>query len=261
MKIRLGDIEVAYSVAGAGEPVVMVHGLAEDSASWSETRARLDDFETHAYDLRGHGGTTLGEAAGTLAQLGGDLIGFLEAASGPAACVGYSLGGTIVLWVAVERPDLVRRAVVTGTSTVVGRAAATFFDERIALLRTDRDGFAEALAEDTARQILSKRIDVARVAERRLRAIGEGGGYINAARAMARLNDEALTPRLANIACPVEVIGGAGDVFCPPKAAELILDALTDGHYHEIAEAGHLMSLDQPAAYADAIEAALRRES
>ncbi len=127
MRIRLGDIEVAYAHAGTGDPVVMVHGLAEDGASWAGVQARLDGFASYAYDLRGHGATGLGEAQGTLAQLGGDLIRFLEGVTGPAACVGYSLGGTVVLWVAAERPDLVRRAVVIGTSTVVGRTAAGFF--------------------------------------------------------------------------------------------------------------------------------------
>ena len=259
MRIGLGDIEVAYTRAGTGDPVVMLHGLAEDGASWADVQARLAGFTSHAYDLRGHGATGLGEAQGTLAQLGGDLIRFLEGVTGPAACVGYSLGGTVVLWVAVERPDLVRRAVVSGTSTVVGRTAAGFFEDRIALLRADREGFARALAEDTAKQILSNEIDVSEITARRLAAIGDGGGYINAARAMMRLNGDPLTARLAEIACKVDVIGGEGDMFCPRKAADIILEQLADGRYREIATAGHLMSVDRPAEYADAIQSALQR--
>lgn len=167
MKIRLADIEVDYRTAGAGDPVIMVHGLAEDAGSWADVQARLRGFATYAYDLRGHGNTDLGQAEGTLAQLGEDLIRFLEEVTGPAACVGYSLGGTIVLWVAAERPDLVRRAAVIGTSTVVGRAAAEFFHERLALIESDSKVFAGALADDTAKQILSPDANLATVLDQR----------------------------------------------------------------------------------------------
>ena len=95
------------------------------------------------------------------------------------------------------------------------------------------------------------------VTARRLEAIGTGDGYVNAARAMARLNEEPLTQVLPDIACPVHVIGGEADVFCPRKAAEIMIAALRHGTYHEVARAGHLMSVDQPEAYAQAIRNAL----
>ncbi len=59
---RLGDIEVAYTRAGDGPRVVMLHGLAQDHRMWAEQQSSLRDLETFAYDLRGHGATTLGEA-------------------------------------------------------------------------------------------------------------------------------------------------------------------------------------------------------
>ncbi|MFQ6022689.1 MAG: alpha/beta fold hydrolase [Acidiferrobacterales bacterium] len=259
MKVRLGDIEVAYTRHGEGSPVVMAHGLAEDRRSWADVQTRLSEFATYAYDFRGHGETTLGEGEGALEQLGRDLINFLEAVTGPARCVGYSLGGAIVLWTAAERPDLVLQAIVAGTSTVVGRTAAGFFHDRIGLIETDFERFAAALRDDTAQQIVSAQVDLDEIVARRLRAIGDGGGYVNAARAMQRLHEAPLTPRLPEIECSVDIIGGDADVFCPRKAAEIILSGLRDGAYHEIANAGHLISIDQPAAYAEAITSALHR--
>ena len=257
--MRLGDIEVGYSQGGDGPPVVMVHGLAEDRRSWAVLRERLADYRTLAYDLRGHGETEIGDGDGTLDQLAGDLARFLEALTGPAACVGYSLGGTVVLALAAARPDLVTRAVVCGTSTVVGRAAAGFFADRIALLRSDRDAFAAALREDTTAQIVSPDADLDAIAARRLEAVGEGHGYVNAARAMQALHARPLTAALARIRCPVDVIGGDGDRFCPRKAADLMLAELADGAYHELADCGHLMTVDQPVAYALALRRALAR--
>ena len=253
MRARLADIDIGYTRMGKGPPAVMVHGLAEDRSSWADVQRRLSDFTTYAYDLRGHGETDLGEAEGTLEQLGGDLIAFLEALTGAAHCIGYSLGGAVVLWVAARRPDLVTRATVAGTSTVVGRRAAGFFRERIETIRSDFSSFASELKEDTRQQLVVAGDRLEEVTARRLEAIGTGDGYVNAARAMARLNEEPLTQLLPDIACPVHVIGGEADVFCPRKAADIMIDALRHGTYHEVARAGHLMSVDQPEAYAQAI--------
>ena len=257
MRVRLADIEVGYTRAGEGPPAVMVHGLAEDRGSWADVQRRLDDVTTWAYDLRGHGETDLGEAEGTLEQLGGDLIAFLEALTGPADCIGYSLGGAVVLWVAAMRPDLVTRATVAGTSTVVGRRAVEFFQDRIETIRTDFSAFADALREDTRQQLVVAGDRLEEVTSRRLEAVGTGAGYVNGARAMARLNADPLTPLLRKITCPVHVIGGEADVFCPRKAAEIMIAALSHGTYQEVARAGHLMSVDQPDAYAQAIRSAL----
>ena len=260
MKVRLGDLEVACTVQGAGSPVVLIHGLAEGKASWSGVQKRLTDFRTYAYDFRGHGETMLCAGDGTLEQLGGDLIAFLEEVTGPAQCVGYSLGGTIVLWAAAQRPDLVMAAVVTGTSTVVGQQAVGFFEERIRVIEQDFAAFAPALQKDTALQIVTSGVDLEAVTARRLEAVGSGGGYVNAARAMLRLHENPLTPLLSEIQCPVSVIGGAEDIFCPRKAADIMLSELTNGSYQEVANAGHLLSVDQPDAYAEAIRTALQRK-
>ena len=255
----LADITVRYCEHGDGPPAVMIHGLAEDHQSWRDVQSGLGGSRSFAYDLRGHGGSSLGQADGTLAQLGEDLVRFLENVTGPARCLGYSLGGTVVLWAASQRPDLVSHAVVSGTSSVVGRAAVGFFEQRIRTLQSDSRQFAVDLRADTQAQIMTKDVDVDAVAAARLAAVGDGGGYINAARAMMGVHRLPLTPCLGQLRCPVDVIYGDQDVFCPQKAAQIIFDAVSDGALHEIQSAGHLMSVDQPAAYLSAFQTALRR--
>ncbi len=261
MKVELGDIETAYIARGDGPPVVLIHGLAEGKESWLEVQDKLEGFRTYASDLRGHGKTTLGNGKGTLEQLGSDLIAFLEEISGPAQCVGYSLGGTIVLWATAQRPDLVKAAVVTGTSTVVGRQAARFFEERIRTINSDLSAFANVLRNDTKLQLINPGVDLDSVTAKRLDALGDGGGYINAAKAMLRLHEKPLTPLLSKIKCPVSVIGGEKDIFCPRKAADIILSELPKGNYHEVPNAGHLMSVDQPELYANTILTTLQRNN
>ena len=246
-KVMLGDIEVAYRKVGTGIPVVFLHGLAEDGASWMEIARRLPPgFAAHMPDLRGHGGTSAGTGAGSAAQLADDLLAFLAKVTGPAICVGFSLGGVVVLEAALKRPDLVRKAIVVGTSSKVGRAAATFFAERIAQLQTDPDGFRQSLANDTAAQLASRQSDLDAIAAGRIAAVGTGEGYINAARAMIALAEAPLTERLRSIQVPVFILQGAADVFCPQKAADILRDAMPGAAYAEIPGAGHLMAVDQP---------------
>lgn len=80
-----------------------------------------------------------------------------------------------------------------------------------------------------------------------------GAGYLNAARAMARMADAPLTDALRAIAVPVHVIQGAEDVFCPRKAAAILREAMPQAGYAEIPQAGHLIAVDQPDRLAEAI--------
>ena len=146
----------------------------------------------------------------------------------------------------MQRPDLVQGAIVIGTSSKVGRAAASFFEARIEQALTDPAGFRQALAEDTDAQVGRNRDDVAAIAARRIAAVGEGAGYVNAARAMVALAAAPLTERLRNIRVPVHIIQGENDAFCPLKAAEILREAMPDAGYAVIPDAGHLIALDQP---------------
>lgn len=252
--VAINDIHVAYTEVGNAAPgtlpVVLIHGLAEARETWRETQEALaDGLRTVAYDLRGHGGTSTGDGDGTLAQLARDLTGFLEQVTGPAVVVGFSLGGTIALQAAADRPDLVRRSVVLGTSSLVGRGAVGFYAERIALAADTRSAaFRQAIRDDTAAGLHTDIPDLEQITAARLAAVGDGAGYINASRAMAALHETPLTPRLADIETHVDVVGAVHDAFCPAKAARIIVDALADVDYWEIPDAGHLMALDNPAA-------------
>lgn len=154
--VELNDIVVHYPQRGSGPPVVLLHGLAEDHRSWDAVVGHLDSFSTYAVDLRGHGRTTTGRSAGTLSQLSDDLAAFLSAVTGPAAVVGYSLGGTVGLKAATTAPTLIRHLIVVATSSVVGSAAAEFFAGRIAQIEdADWDGFAAGLRDDTSKQVVT----------------------------------------------------------------------------------------------------------
>ena len=249
--IVLNDIAVNYSRHGSGQPVVLLHGLAEDHRSWDAVAAHLGSFTTFTVDLRGHGRTTPGQGAGTLSQLSDDLILFLRTVSGPAAVVGYSLGGIIALRAAAVEPALIRHLIVVATSSVVGSAAAKFFASRIAQIEAgDWAGFAAGLRDDTSKQTITDS-DLHSVISRRMAAVGDGRGYVNAARAMIGIRTEPVHPMLSQITAPLDIVGAEGDVFCPRRASDIIAEAVPHSRFHEIPGAGHLLSVDRPRPYGE----------
>lgn len=254
-QLELGDIKVCYRVRGSGSPVIFLHGLAEDHRSWSRQQDALGNCTSYACDLRGHGKTTMGQGDGTLAQLGNDLLGFIENLTGPASVVGFSLGGTIALWAAAQSPELINRVLVFGTSSVVGRQAVSFYADRIAKAAdTGSEAFRQAMRADTAAGLFHDHAHLDEIVQSRLDAVGDGAGYANAARAMMKLNAEPLTPALKNIRVPVVIVGAEHDSFCPPKAAAIMLETLGHAEQQNIPAAGHLMNIDNP----DAVTAVLR---
>jgi pimeloyl-ACP methyl ester carboxylesterase len=96
-----------YSAAGAGEPVVLIHGLGLDAAMWDpQWRVLQREFRAIRYDVRGFGDSTL--PLGPYSHSGDllELLGFLDAR--PAHVVGLSMGGQLALRFALEHPDAVR---------------------------------------------------------------------------------------------------------------------------------------------------------
>ena len=239
--VTLRDIDVAYRRSGTGRRLVLIHGLGQDMGIWDQIQSQWAGYETFAYDLRGHGATTLGEAQGTIDQLGMDLISFLEF-SGPAICVGFSLGGSVALWAASERPDLVIGVIAVATSSVVGRAAAESMDSRISEVTTDPGSMRAIIEEDTRSHLAGANADFAAIVESRLAAIGDTRGYVNGARAVRHMRDDPLNPRLDKIAQPVLVVTGSVDPWCPRRAAEIMLEHLSSATFEELEGVGHLVT-------------------
>jgi pimeloyl-ACP methyl ester carboxylesterase len=88
---------IAWSRAGAGHPVVLVHGITESASSFDPVTSRLATTnEVITLDLRGHGES--GRASTyDLASMAGDVAAVIEAAGASRPhLVGHSLGGAVV---------------------------------------------------------------------------------------------------------------------------------------------------------------------
>lgn len=89
--------EIAWSVVGTGEDVLLVHGITESAGSWAPIVDRLaSSSRVITMDLRGHGESGTAERY-DLEAMAGDVATVMAAAGSAAPhLVGHSLGGAVV---------------------------------------------------------------------------------------------------------------------------------------------------------------------
>lgn len=255
---RVNGVDISYYVGGQGDAVVLLHGMAE--TAWSCWSGQIETVAAHyrvyAVDIRGHGRTGIAGSDGTLEQLSSDLNAFIDQISGPAVCVGFSMGATIALHAAAQGNSRLTRVIAMGGSSIVGRTAAEFFRHKA---RTVESREVPALHEQIRKEIDGMFVHSPEksedYAEWRIASVGEGFGYANAALAMARMREVPLQPELAKVRVPVDVVGGEHDTWCPKKASDVIMEGLTQAplRYSEIPRVGHLMAVDDPEGVAYAL--------
>lgn len=111
-----GDVSLAYVEAGAGEPVVLVHGSASDLRSWRhQVPALARRHRTIAYSrryARPNPDIDDDDADDPMLTHVEDLVAFLDAVGAcPAHLVGHSWGGFIALLTAIRHPEAVKSLV------------------------------------------------------------------------------------------------------------------------------------------------------
>ncbi|TIT20620.1 MAG: alpha/beta hydrolase [Mesorhizobium sp.] len=132
-RISVGDIATSYCEAGAGEPIVFLHGAgfgAEGKSSFvRQLNGLSDQFRVIAVDQLHFGGTDYpsdGKYVGRLGRVD-HVIGFVEALGlKQITLVGNSEGSFVAARVAIVRPDLVSKLVLLTANSV----SPSFGDDR-----------------------------------------------------------------------------------------------------------------------------------
>jgi pimeloyl-ACP methyl ester carboxylesterase len=111
--LDLPGVRLRYEVSGQGPPLVLVHGSAVDRTTWTGVVPQLSRTHTViAYDRRGYGESKHAPVRDHRLHAD-DLIAVLEmVAKAPARVVGWSSGGNVALAVAARRPELFTSLVV-----------------------------------------------------------------------------------------------------------------------------------------------------
>lgn len=207
-------VAINYAIAGAGEPLVLVHGFAANKYSnwiqpgWVEDLSAIR--RVIALDCRGHGRSDKPHDPAMYGTpvMAGDVVRMMDHLGIESADVfGYSMGGMISLRMLVDHPARCRKVVLGGIGSMRSPAAR------------GRPSVVEGL--------LAKRLsDVKDTVARGFRILAEANGAdlealaacMGAGRAPVSDDD------LAGIASPVLVAVGADDAIIadPEKLAEAI---------------------------------------
>lgn len=106
--------------AGAGAPVVLLHGLFGQAGNFGAVQRRLAaTYRVIALDLRNHGASPH-EAGMSYAAMADDVLETLAAMGAlPCRLVGHSMGGKVAMMAALTRPEAVARLVVADIAPVI----------------------------------------------------------------------------------------------------------------------------------------------
>jgi pimeloyl-ACP methyl ester carboxylesterase len=152
--VTVNDIRMYYKEAGAGEPLLLLHGAlgAVDplvSSSWSTLLPSFAArYRTFSLEHRGHGRTGNPSGALSSAQIAADVAAFIDRFNlAPVHVVGFSQGAEAGLALAMTRPAMLRSLICVGANYRLDdrlREAADFFDADI--LEREQPEFAAELA-------------------------------------------------------------------------------------------------------------------
>lgn len=255
MQVRSGDLEVAVHEWGSGPPLLVLHGLGDDHRALRRLVPELSLWHrVVAPDLRGHGGTSLGRAEGTVGQLATDVVTLLDTLGlDQVDLAGFSLGGTIALQVAIQAPQRVRRLIGIATSSRVGRSALAWYRERARSADAGVASLRVALAEDAVTLFLPGSKLVLDHLRLREEATADPRGFANGCRANLALGAAPLDPALPGITAPTLLIASPQDTLCPPRAAEIVAAGVPGASLEVLEGSGHEIPLEQPGALAGLI--------
>jgi pimeloyl-ACP methyl ester carboxylesterase len=248
-------VALAYSRAGSGPPLVLLHGVGHRRQAWNAVLGRLTPHrDVITVDLPGHGESPPLDTAGrpAVAALAAELTGFLDQLGLDRPHVaGNSLGGRLAL----EAGALGRAASVTALSPAgfwrsdreLGYARSVF--RTMQTLGARLEPAAPRLAGSTA----GRAVLYAAVVHRPSRmspeqALGDMRAFMAACPALNAILAEA-SPFEGQIpdGVPVTIAWGSHDRLLPRRQALVARDRLPQARFVRLAGCGHTPMTDDPA--------------
>jgi pimeloyl-ACP methyl ester carboxylesterase len=110
----INGLQMYYEIHGSGEPLVLLHGAFGAIDLWGPILTTLaEDHQVVAVELQGHGHTAdIADRLLSYEQMADDVAALPDHLSiAQADVVGYSMGGSTGLQVAIRHPELVRKLV------------------------------------------------------------------------------------------------------------------------------------------------------
>lgn len=265
----VGDVDLYYEEHGAGDPLLLVMGLAADSTAWM---FQIPDFARHhrtiVFDNRGVGRSAKPPGPYSIAQMADDAAGLLDSLRIERChVVGVSMGGMIAQELALRHPARVSGLVL----------ACTYPEPDAEIERQRRDSVAEMGGTVTASgdvaidlssfdpllffQTLLPRVFNQSFIDNELpRLMALFGSALQygisleaiLAQAAAVMSHRA-TDRLHRIAAPTLVITGDADLLIPPTHSDVLARHIPGARLVKVPGGSHGFNLETPEVFNRAV--------
>jgi pimeloyl-ACP methyl ester carboxylesterase len=249
-RISLENLRLNVVEAGAGRPLLLVHGFPLDHSMWNgQLEGLADRYRVIAPDLRGFGLSEITSGTSTMQQFADDLAELLGALqiSEPVVYCGLSMGGYIG-WQFVARHRAKVGALIVADSRAVAdneKAAAGRLETADKVEKEGTKIVADAMLPKLFPAAAIERGEPCVKATEAVMLAAPPSGVAAALRGMAKRPD--YTKELAKIDVPTLVICGAEDAIAPLSEMEGIAKAIPNAKFVSIAGAGHMAPLEKPA--------------
>jgi pimeloyl-ACP methyl ester carboxylesterase len=250
-RVRVGSHEVTYLEGGAGEPVLLLHGIFAEKDHWNDfARALVRHHRVIVPDLPGFGESTrLQDQCYDYAAQTPRLLAFTAALQLPEFHVaGSSMGATLAALLAIQHPQRVSTVAFVGAPHGIRTARPSAMDRFIdagqaPLVARTHEEFARMLS------LLFERMPfLPYPVLRRARGAAVRQADSNMRIWLDQLKDRYLLHEtLAQLRKPLAVIWGGKDKVFDVSGLEAVRALQPAAFIHEVADAGHLPMMETPA--------------
>ena len=240
-----------------GPVIAFCHGLFGQGKNWTQiAKAFAADHRVLLIDMPNHGrsGWTKGFAYADLA----DSVATLFTAEDPVTLVGHSMGGKIVMALALRHPELVARLVVVDVSPVAYESGREFLGYIDALRGLDLAGLERRDQADEALRVAVPNTTVRSFLLQNLRREGNGWSWLLNLDLLSRHMPElagwpAEDFEGASYAGPVLWIGGATSAYVAEDYAPAMERLFPRVRRVTVKGAGHWVHSEQPAVFTEVL--------
>jgi pimeloyl-ACP methyl ester carboxylesterase len=242
--LQLNGCNLHYTDQGAGEPVLLIHGLGSSGRDWEhQLPALLPDYRVLCLDMRGHGKSEKPKGGYSVKAFAEDCLAFIAFMQlDKPHIVGISMGGMIAFQLATDQPDVpASLTIINSGPELIPRRPREYW------LVAQRLFFAHVLPLSAIAKGLAKTL-FPKPEQRDIRETFESRWLENDRRAylasLRALVGWGVADKLDRISCPVLVISADQD-YTPVEKKREYVSHLGDARLEVIEDSRHGTPIDQ----------------
>jgi 3-oxoadipate enol-lactonase len=243
--LETADLRVHYSLTGPADAPVAVfsNSLGSDLTMWEPQVPVFEkQFRVLRYDSRGHGQTSVPPGPYSIEQLGGDVLGVLDALQvAQAHFCGLSIGGMVGIWLGLHAARRFHSLVLCDTAARIGTIET--WDARIEQIRqAGIPVISKAVVERWLSPDFRERHPETVLDMRRMLEETPVEGYLGCC---AALRDADFRQDISSIRLPTLIIAGTRDLATTTTEGRFLAAKIPGARYAELG-AAHISNRETP---------------